>query len=224
MKIDKNFKGLEYVKNSHYVFNGDLKSEESIEIDLSRELRVHGSITTGGKLTSRRTVLVDGSILANDTIFVQVLLAAKYINSHEDIYVDGSIYSIYSISAEGQISAKDTIEASRGSIKAGRSIKAGTGIFAKDLIIAEKGCIESGAGITAGKTIRAKSFISAKGRIFSNMLPLGIEETFCPTIVCDYLKDGVVAYGKLKTNKPEVVMTLDEIREKLGIKNLKIKN
>ena len=49
MKIDKKFKGL--VKEDYrYVFNGDIKTTESLEIDLGMRLFVSGCIEVGGSI------------------------------------------------------------------------------------------------------------------------------------------------------------------------------
>ena len=63
MKIDKKFKGL--VKEDYrYVFNGDIKTTESLEIDLGMRLFVSGCIEVGGSIEAGEFIKAGWSIKA----------------------------------------------------------------------------------------------------------------------------------------------------------------
>ena len=95
-------------------------------------------------------------------------------------------------------------------------------IQVKKNIVAGKG-IEAGEGIEAGWGIEAKTFIHSEKRIFAGLY-LYHDSTNCKkTIKCAELRKGEICYGDLIIEEPVVEMTFAEIAEKLGIKNLKIK-
>ena len=103
---------------------------------------------------------------------------------------------------------------SKKSIKAGRGIKAGWGI-------------EAGCGIEAGWGIEAKTFIHSEKRIFAGISLYRTNADCAKTITCAELRKGEICFGDLVITKQEepaeTVMSIAEIEEKLGIKNLKIK-
>ena len=62
MKIDKLFNGLKRIANGDYVLEGDLISEESIEIDLDDRLVVKG------RIESKKSIIIRCGIEAGDGI------------------------------------------------------------------------------------------------------------------------------------------------------------
>ena len=115
----------------------------------------------------------------------------------------------------GRIEVKKSIKAGRG-IKAGCGIKAGEGI--------EAGCgIKAGWGIEAGEGIKAKTFIHSEKRIFAGVSVYHTSQNCKKTIKCAELRKGEICFGDLIIEEPVVEMTIAEIEQKLGIKNLKIK-
>ena len=94
-------------------------------------------------------------------------------------------------------------------------------IFAGQLEV--KGCIEAGDGIKAGWGIEAKQYIHAEKRIFAGVSVYHTSQNCEKTIKCAELRKGEICYGDLVIEEPVVEMTIEEIEQKLGIKNLKIK-
>ena len=104
----------------------------------------------------------------------------------------------------------------KGKIQVKKNIIAGCGIKA--------GCgIEAGEGIEAGCGIEAKTFIHSEKRIFAGLYLYHDSAKCKKTIKCAELRKGEICYGDLIIEEPVVEMTIAEIEEKLGIKNLKIK-
>ena len=100
MRIDKNYEGLKNIENGGYVLEGDLISDEEIEIDLDDRLIVHGNV-----------------------------ISKKYIKSNCTLIAEKSIEAGLGIEAGDDIKAGWGIEAGLG-IKAGTFIDSGKRIFA----------------------------------------------------------------------------------------------
>ena len=62
MKINKLWNGLKQIANGDYVLEGDLISEETIEIDLDDRLVVHGNII------SEKSIIVEKGLIAGEGI------------------------------------------------------------------------------------------------------------------------------------------------------------
>ena len=83
--------------------------------------------------------------------------------------------------------------------------------------------IEAGEGIEAGCDIEAKTFIHCEKRIFAGISVYHTSANCKKTIRCAELRKGEICFGELVSEEPVVEMTIAEIKQKLGIKNLKIK-
>ena len=116
---------------------------------------------------------------------------------------------------KGKIEVKKSIEAGCG-IEAGDGIKAGEGIKAG-------WGIKAGDGIKAGCGIEAKTFIHSEKRIFAGISVYYTSENCKKQIKCAELRKGEICYGDLIVEQPVIEMTIAEIEQKLGVKNLKIK-
>ena len=108
MKLDKLWNGLKQIANGDYVLEGDLISDETIEVDLDDRLVVRG------RIASKKSIIVKKGLIAGCGIEAG----------------DG-------IEAGWGIKAGWGIEAGDG-IKAGDGIEAGCGIEAKAFIHSEK--------------------------------------------------------------------------------------
>ena len=108
MKVDKLFNGLKHIANGDYVLEGDLISEETIEIDLDDRLVIKGAIKSGRNIVARWDIKAGDGIKAGE-----------------------------SIKAGCGIEAGESIKAGCG-IEAGWGIEAGDGIEAKTFINASK--------------------------------------------------------------------------------------
>ena len=98
----------------------------------------------------------------------------------------------------------------KGKIEVKKSIKAGEGI-------------KAGWGIEAGEGIEAKTFIHSEKRIFAGISVYYTSENCKKQIKCAELRKGEICYGDLIVEQPVIEMTIAEIEQKLGIKNMKIK-
>lgn len=110
MWIDKNYKGLKQIENGDYVLEGDLISDDEIEIDLDDRLIVRGDV-----------------------------ISKKYIKANRTLIAENSIKAGWGIKAGDGIEAGDGIKSGSGieaglGIKAGRGIEAGSGIKAGTFI------------------------------------------------------------------------------------------
>lgn len=88
MKIDKNYEGLKRVENGDYVLEGDLISDEEIEIDLDDRLIVHGDVISKKYIKANRTLIAENSIEAGYGIE-----AGTFIDSGKRIFAGISVYS-----------------------------------------------------------------------------------------------------------------------------------
>ena len=68
MKIDKLWNGLKHIANGDYVLEGDLISEETIEIDLDNRLVIKGTIKSGRNIVARCSIKAGWGIEAGDGI------------------------------------------------------------------------------------------------------------------------------------------------------------
>ena len=136
MKIDKLFNGLKRIANGDYVLEGDLISEETIEIDLDDRFVVKGKIRAKKSIVVRRGIEAGWGIKAGCGI-----------EAGDGIKAGWGIKAGDGIKAGCGIKAGDGIEAGWG-IEAGCGIKAGCGI-------------EAGWGIEAEKFIDVKNRIFA---------------------------------------------------------------
>lgn len=71
MKIDKLFNGLKRIANGDYVLEGDLISEETIEIDLDDRMVVRGKIDT------KKNLIIRCGIEAGEGIEAGTFISAK---------------------------------------------------------------------------------------------------------------------------------------------------
>ena len=108
MKLNALWDGLKRIANGDYVIEGDLISEENIEIDLDDRLVVRGSVKTTKSIIVKRTLIAGCGIEAG-----------------------------WGIKAGDGIEAGWGIKAGCG-IEAGDGIKAGCGIEAETFIHSEK--------------------------------------------------------------------------------------
>ena len=199
MVIDKKFKGLAK-EDFRYVFNGDIETTESLEIDLDMRLFVTGSINAGGSIKAGWDVKVGWHIEAGG-----------YIEAGGHIEAGRSIEAGVYIEAGWSIKAGGYIEAGRY-IKAGESIEAGWS-----------------CGIVAGLSITCKGTLSFGVKAFAGICSWKEVTEEEKTVTCGKLEGGVVEYGILKETGLEedkkVELSMDEIAEKFGVavKDLKIK-
>lgn len=178
MKITKDYPGLTQAKNGDYIMNGDLISEEGIEIDLDNCLVVTGSIKSRYGIKAGRSITARCEIQAG-----------------REIQAGWGIKAGQSIKARYGIQAGWGIKAGQG-IKAGCSINAGDGIAAGCSIESGRG-IKAGDGITAGWGIKAGTYIDCGKRIFAG-ISVYADDDYCEkTIQCAELRNGTVAYGDL---------------------------
>ena len=77
-------------------------------------------------------------------------------------------------------------------------------------------------GIEAGWGIEAGSFIHSEKRIFAGVSVYHTTQNCKKIIKCAELRRGEICYGDLIIDTPVVEMTIAQIEEKLGIKNLKV--
>lgn len=68
MKVDKLFNGLKHIANGDYVLEGDLISEETIEIDLDDRLVIKGAIKSGRNIVARWDIKAGDGIKAGESI------------------------------------------------------------------------------------------------------------------------------------------------------------
>ena len=86
MEIDKDFKGLKNV-GWRYEYDGDIKTDESLVIDLDMGLYVSGSIKAGGYIEA------GGSIKAGEYIEAgEYIKAGGYIEAGEDYGISAGLY------------------------------------------------------------------------------------------------------------------------------------
>ena len=86
-----------------------------------------------------------------------------------------------------------------------------------------KKSIKAGCGIEAGWGIEAKTFIHSERCIFAGISVYHTSANCKKVIKCAELRKGEICFGDLVIEKPVIEMTIAEIEQKLGIKNLKIK-
>lgn len=93
MKIDKLFNGLKQIANGDYVLEGDLISEEAIEIDLDDRLVIKGTIKSGRNIVARCSIKAGGGIKAGWGIGAGDGIEAKtFINASKRIFAGISLY------------------------------------------------------------------------------------------------------------------------------------
>lgn len=111
MKITKDYEGIKRNAIDDYVIDGDLISEETIEIDLDDRLLVAGRIVTNGSLIARSGIVAGEGIKAGRSIEAGCgieagesieagcgikagfgIKAGKYINAGERIFAGLAIY------------------------------------------------------------------------------------------------------------------------------------
>jgi hypothetical protein len=94
MKIDKLYNGLKRIANGDYVLEGDLISEETIEIDLDDRFVVKGEIRTKKSLVIRCGIEAGWGIEAGEGIEAGCGIEAKtFISVKKRIFAGISIYS-----------------------------------------------------------------------------------------------------------------------------------
>ena len=81
MKLDKLWNGLKQIANGDYIIEGDLISEETIEIDLDDRLVVRGSVV------SKKGIMIRCGIEAGEGIE-----AKTFIHSEKRIFAGVSVY------------------------------------------------------------------------------------------------------------------------------------
>ena len=86
-----------------------------------------------------------------------------------------------------------------------------------------KKSIKAGCGIEAGEGIKAKTFIHSEKRIYAGISVYRTSADCNKTIKCAELRKGEICYGDLIIEQPVIETSIAEIEQKLGIKNLKIK-
>lgn len=183
MKINKNYEGLkEY--NYYYLLDGNLLSDDCIEIELNKKLFVKGSIVAITYIEAGWDIEAGEGIKAGWDIE-----AGGYIKAGCDIEAGWSIKAGWGIKAGCDIKAGGCIKAGE-SIEAGGGIKAGCGIEAYGYIGADEG-IEAGWGIESG------TFIYCEKRIFAGLSIYKISQDCIKTIKCAELRKGEVCYGDL---------------------------
>lgn len=93
MKIDKLFNGLKQIANGDYVLEGDLISEETIEIDLDDRLVIKGTIKSGRNIVARCSIKAGDGIEAGWGIGAGDGIEAKtFINASKRIFAGISLY------------------------------------------------------------------------------------------------------------------------------------
>jgi len=199
MKITKKTKGI-IDEGWRYKYEGDLISDEEIEIDLDKGLYVTGSIGAGNSIKAGNSIEAGNWIKAGD-----------WIEAGNSIKAGNSIDAGNSIEAGDWIKAGDWIEAGN-SIKAGDSIEAGNSIEAGDWIKAGDS-IEAGDWIKAGdyNGISAGLYITCKGTLsfglnaYAGIKTWGEATEEEKTITCGKLLKGNIEYGILKETGIEVI-------------------
>ena len=94
MKIDKLYNGLKRIANGDYVLEGDLISEETIEVDLDDRLVVKGKIQTKKSIVVRFGIEAGDGIKAGWGIKAGFGIEAKtFISVKKRIFAGISIYS-----------------------------------------------------------------------------------------------------------------------------------
>ena len=93
MKINKLFNGLKHIANGDYVLEGDLISEETIEIDLDNRLVIKGTIKSGRNIVARCSIKAGWGIKAGGGIEAGDGIEAKtFINASKRIFAGISLY------------------------------------------------------------------------------------------------------------------------------------
>ena len=87
MKIDKLWNGLNQIANGDYVLEGDLISEETIEIDLDDRFVIKGNIQTKKSIIVRCGIEAGWGIKAGDGIE-----AKKFIDVQKRIFAGISVF------------------------------------------------------------------------------------------------------------------------------------
>ncbi len=142
MRIDKNFKGLEF-KDGRYVYNGNIETIENLIIELDAGLYVTGYIQAGGCIKAGN--------------YIQ---AGNYIKAGDSIEAGSYIKAGYSIKAGGSIEAGNYIQAGDGIlaglyITAKTTISCGLNIYAG--ICTWRQASEEDKTITCSKLIKGKA-------------------------------------------------------------------
>ena len=175
MKITKKTKGI-IDEGWRYKYEGDLISDEEIEIDLDKGLYVTGSIGAGNSIKAGNSIDAGNSIEAGD-----------WIKAGDWIEAGNSIKAGDSIEAGNSIEAGDWI-------KAGDSIEAGDWIKAGDY-----------NGISAGLYITCKGTLSFGLNAYAGIKTWGEATEEEKTITCGKLLKGNIEYGILKETGIEVI-------------------
>lgn len=93
MKIDKLWNGLKRIANGDYVLEGDLISEETIEIDLNDRFVVRGRIQTKKSIVVRCGIEAGDGIKAGWGIEAgEGIKAEKFIDVQKRIFAGISVY------------------------------------------------------------------------------------------------------------------------------------
>ena len=99
MKIDKLWNGLKQIANGDYVLEGDLISDETIEIDLDDRLVIKGTIKSGRNIVARCGIEAGGGIKAGCGIEAgwgieagDGIEAKTFINASKRIFAGISLY------------------------------------------------------------------------------------------------------------------------------------
>ena len=93
MKLNKLWDGLKRIANGDYVLEGNLVSDETIEIDLDDRLVVRGSIVSKKSIIVGKTLIADCGIEAGEGIEAGWGIEAKtFIHSERRIFAGVSVY------------------------------------------------------------------------------------------------------------------------------------
>ncbi len=219
--VDESHPGL-LKKEMEYVYDGNLKSDYTIEIQLDKKLYVRGAIDSKKNITANITIKADENIKAGNNINIMDgdIECGETIFVGNDLVVEGNIKANHCILANGNIKAGKIIKsgwdlkasldlesgmgiASGEGIKVGRNIKAAQDIRAEKRIEAG-GDIEAGWGIRSVLCISCNGTLSAQYWIFAGVCTYkvipsddSLRESDDRKIFCRKLLSGNVLYGIL---------------------------
>ncbi|MDD4923779.1 MAG: hypothetical protein PHF74_02945 [Dehalococcoidales bacterium] len=167
--IDESYPGL-MKKGIEYRFDGDLKSDYNIEIELDKKLYVTGVIEANRNIKSNKSLKAGENIRAGHSINISDgdIECGETIVAGVDIIAEGNIKASYCVEATGNIQSGKMIK-SGWDMKAGVDIKAGMGIESRE-------GIKAGRNIKAAQDIRADKRIEAGGDIEAGW---GIRSVLC---------------------------------------------
>ncbi len=220
--IDENYPGL-VKKGTEYIFDGNLKSDFSIEIRLDKKIYIKGSTETKKHINSIKGIKAEGQIKAgyNINIVDGDIESYESIISGMDIIVSGIIKANYCLEALGSIEAGKLIK-SGWDIKAGIDIESGLGIesgeniraggnikaahdIRSDKRIEAGGSIEAGWGIRAALSVSCAGTLSAQYGIFAGVCTFkviptdeNLVENYYRKVICGKLICGEVLHGILE--------------------------